>query len=255
MSNFGNIISTEPESNYLLPPGVIMPYAGTAVEAPEGWLSCNGFSYSRATYSNLYAIVGNTYGAGNGSTTFNVPDLRRKFPLGFSDVSATGTAVGNSGGSWDHTHSGPAHTHDLSNHTHTINHNHGIDQHAHTIPNHNHSVPAANFQSTTTALGLRNGAPDNETTTYFVTRTPPSDGVGARTLRADAPFDHYHQFNVPGQTTSTSSLSADLGGPTATQQHNGSSSAPSNNTSGTSGMAQTGSANPPYITLQYIIKI
>jgi microcystin-dependent protein len=249
MSTFGEIPSNEPTENYFLPPGVIMPYGGTSDTAPSGWLFCNGFSHSRTTYANLYATVGTTYGAGNGSTTFNVPDLRRKMVLGFG-TTTTGTAIGVSGGDWDHTHSGPAHTHDLSNHTHAINHNHGIEQHSHTIPNHSHSVPATNFQSTTPALGLRNGSPDSETTSFFLT-----GGTVARALRADAPFDHYHRFNAPASTTSEVSLSAGLGGPTATQQHNGSSGAPSNNISGTAGTAQTGSANPPYLTLQYIIKI
>lgn len=60
--------------------GMILPYAGTS--APTGFLLCDGSEVSRTTYAALYAITGNAYGAGNGSTTFNLPDLRSSFPLG-----------------------------------------------------------------------------------------------------------------------------------------------------------------------------
>lgn len=60
--------------------GVILPYAGTT--APTGFLLCDGSAVSRTTYSDLYAVTGDAYGAGNGSTTFNLPDLRSSFPLG-----------------------------------------------------------------------------------------------------------------------------------------------------------------------------
>ena len=57
-------------------PGVIQLYAGST--APNGWLICNGQSVSRTTYAALYAVIGTTYGAGDGSTTFNVPNLVNK---------------------------------------------------------------------------------------------------------------------------------------------------------------------------------
>jgi microcystin-dependent protein len=52
-------------------PGCVMAYAGNS--APAGWLNCNGSAVSRATYAALFAIIGTTYGAGDGSTTFNLP--------------------------------------------------------------------------------------------------------------------------------------------------------------------------------------
>ena len=60
--------------------GVILPYAGST--APTGFLLCDGSAVSRTTYSALFAITGTAYGVGDGSTTFNVPDLRSSFPLG-----------------------------------------------------------------------------------------------------------------------------------------------------------------------------
>lgn len=61
-------------------PGVTVPYAGSS--APSGWLLCNGQAVSRTTYAALFAIVATTYGTGDGSTTFNVPDLRGEFVRG-----------------------------------------------------------------------------------------------------------------------------------------------------------------------------
>lgn len=60
--------------------GVITPYAGST--APTGWLMCDGSAVSRTTYSELFSVIGTTYGAGDGSTTFNVPDLTGRFALG-----------------------------------------------------------------------------------------------------------------------------------------------------------------------------
>jgi microcystin-dependent protein len=63
-----------------VPPGAIMPYAGGS--APTGYLLCDGAAVSRATFSALFAAIGVAFGVGDGSTTFNVPDLRSRFPLG-----------------------------------------------------------------------------------------------------------------------------------------------------------------------------
>ena len=68
------------------PTGVIQMYSGTA--APTGWLLCDGTAYSRTTYANLFAVCSTTYGIGDGSTTFNVPDFRSRMPIG------AGTGIG-----------------------------------------------------------------------------------------------------------------------------------------------------------------
>lgn len=59
---------------WLVPAGSVIPYAGRTT--PLGWLSCGGQAVSRTTYATLFTAVSTTWGAGNGSTTFNVPDLR-----------------------------------------------------------------------------------------------------------------------------------------------------------------------------------
>lgn len=62
------------------PPGSVIAYAGT--DSPIGWLFCNGSAVSRTTYAALFAVLASTYGAGDGSTTFNLPDMRGRAPIG-----------------------------------------------------------------------------------------------------------------------------------------------------------------------------
>ena len=59
---------------------------------PEGWLLCNGAAVSRSTYAGLFAKIGTKYGTGDGSTTFNLPDFRDRYPIG-SGTNLTGTQV------------------------------------------------------------------------------------------------------------------------------------------------------------------
>src|SRR6056300_1274984 len=88
-----------------IPTATIVPWSNSSV--PTGFLECDGSAVSRTTYSALYAIVGTTYGAGDGSTTFNVPDLQDNVPVGKSGTKAlastgganTVTSTGNVGGS------------------------------------------------------------------------------------------------------------------------------------------------------------
>ena len=64
--------------------GFLQAYAGST--APNGWLLCYGQAVSRGTYSDLFSIIGTTYGAGDGSNTFNLPDLRGRVPVGLDNM-------------------------------------------------------------------------------------------------------------------------------------------------------------------------
>ena len=66
-----------------LPAGAVQSFAMST--APSGWLDCDGSAVSRTTYSNLFSAIGTTFGTGDGSTTFNVPDLRGEFIRGWDD--------------------------------------------------------------------------------------------------------------------------------------------------------------------------
>ena len=93
--------------------GIIHAYAGST--APDGYLMCNGQAVSRTDYAALFAVIGTTYGAGDGTTTFNVPDLQGRFPLGAGAGNGlTARAVGQKGGEETHTLTVaemPAHSH------------------------------------------------------------------------------------------------------------------------------------------------
>jgi len=88
-----------------IPTATIVPWSDSSV--PSGFLECNGAAVSRTTYATLFGIIGTTYGVGDGSTTFNVPDLQDNVPVGKSNnkaLASTGgantvTSTGNVGGS------------------------------------------------------------------------------------------------------------------------------------------------------------
>lgn len=84
-----------------LPPGSMAMFAGAA--APTGWLLCNGAAVSRTSNAALFAAIGTTFGAGDGSTTFNVPDLRGRAPIGAgTGPSLSARTLGATGGAETH---------------------------------------------------------------------------------------------------------------------------------------------------------
>lgn len=65
-----------------IPAGLVIPFAGPAENIPAGWMLCDGRSVSRSDFANLYNAIGVAWGTGNGSTTFNIPDMRGMFLRG-----------------------------------------------------------------------------------------------------------------------------------------------------------------------------
>nr|DAY73154.1 MAG TPA: tail collar fiber protein [Caudoviricetes sp.] len=82
-------VSGRPDLSALIPPGTIIHYAGRTV--PSGWLICNGANVSRTDYAALFAAIGTIYGAGNGSTTFGLPNLNGRFFEGTTYTGSVGT--------------------------------------------------------------------------------------------------------------------------------------------------------------------
>ena len=107
-----------------IPTATIVPWSKSAV--PTGFLECDGAAVSRTTYSALFSAIGTTYGAGDGSSTFNTPDLANNVPVGKSNnkaLASTGgantvsvTATGNVGGS---TANATLSTAQLASHSHS----------------------------------------------------------------------------------------------------------------------------------------
>jgi microcystin-dependent protein len=114
-------------------PGFIQDYAGTS--APTGWLECTGAAVSRTTYAALFTAIGTTWGAGDGSTTFNLPGDRYRVGRNTA-AAAVGTLQASQNKTHTHTGSGttgndsPDHTHDM---THTTGNSNQSLNHAHSF--------------------------------------------------------------------------------------------------------------------------
>ncbi len=79
--------------NAAIPSGLIMPFGNTS--APTGFVACDGSAISRTTFADLFAAIGTVWGVGDGSTTFNVPDLRGGFIRGTGSHGSENMADGN----------------------------------------------------------------------------------------------------------------------------------------------------------------
>jgi microcystin-dependent protein len=146
------------------PMGTVSLFAGAT--APTGWMLCDGTAISRATYSVLFALIGTTYGEGDTTTTFNLPDLRDKFAIGKSGTKALGTTAGSSTIGLTNL---PSHDHGGATGTESATHTH------------NCPVPAAG--GVTTYLAPQNGtgtnpiATGNASATHTHTITAAGGGV------------------------------------------------------------------------------
>jgi microcystin-dependent protein len=282
----GSLISVAPGSN-LVPLGAMMPFAGTT--APANWFLCDGTAISRVTYGGLFTVIGVSYGTGDGATTFNLPDLRQRFPLGKA-ASGTGSTLAGTGGAIDHVHTGPSHTHTGPSHTHTG------PSHTHTVADHQHSVPSLTIASesitgattggVTTSDGSHNhgGATGSHNHGFGGTTSGPSTNLEAQQALSGMPnysLDS-HTHTISGTTgDSTASVSSDgahthsipwesisgstaggstgtgtsglAGAQTTSASGTGNTGADGTENTGASGTGNTGTANAPFISVNYII--
>ena len=100
--------------------GGIVAWSGSASSLPDGYFLCDGSAKSRTTYDALYTVIGTTHGAGDGSTTFNLPDLSGRFVVGY-DSNNNIFDVADKGGSADATLVAHGHTINDPGHFHTTN--------------------------------------------------------------------------------------------------------------------------------------
>lgn len=257
----------------LIPVGALMPYAGAT--APDGWLLCNGQTPSRTTYANLFAVIGTTYGAGDGST-FGLPDPMGRAIIGVGSgsgltaralaaKSGAETVVIASGNLPTHQHTLSGHTHNLGSHTHSLqSHTHGItvdgnnfNTTGHSV-DHSHSGTSGYANTDHNHVANRSLIAQSGTNRLVVSTTTSDSGfttAGGGTVHTHATttggasVDHSHNANH-GHTASSGGPSNNTsGGPSAD------SGAPSSDTTGNGGFANTALAiMNPFLALNYIIK-
>ena len=110
----------------IIPTGIIEMFAGST--APNGWLVCDGSTVSRSAYSDLFKIIGTTYGSGNSNNTFTLPDMRGRCPIGVgTGASLTARTLGSNVGAETATLSEAnmaSHTHTTTVGTESVTHTH-----------------------------------------------------------------------------------------------------------------------------------
>jgi len=154
------------QTSAALPAGTIIPSARSAPSS--GFIFCDGAQISRSVYAALFAAIGTVYGPGDGTSSFNVPDLRGRAPIGAgAGPGLTNRGLGSVGGEENHTLSAaemPYHSHTVvdNGHSHTVNepfHSHSVSQtgHAHGVNDPSHTHMAEQIISGNQFLYVNNG--------------------------------------------------------------------------------------------------
>ncbi len=201
-----------------VPTGTIIMYIAST--APTGFLICNGSALSRTTYSRLFSLIGITYGNGDNSTTFNLPDLRGRSPLGFGQGSGlTNRNLNDKVGAETHTLTTsemPSHNHTASSaaagsHAHSAS-SAAAGYHAHSASsaaagNHTHTPSHGGYLlNSTSSFTYQNGGGILDTPTITNLNYA---GEHSHTITVDANGSHSHSVTVDAGGSHSHSITVD----------------------------------------------
>ncbi|MCR6722181.1 MAG: tail fiber protein [Chitinophagaceae bacterium] len=203
--------TTIAQEQEIIAPGTVVAYAGNT--APEGWMLCSGAAISRSTFPELFATIGTSFGAGNGTSTFNIPDLRGRAVFGLDDMGGvaanrltttfgiSGTQMGAKGGSakTEMSINGmPSHAHDFTGQSVTTSTN----SHSHIY---NDAYYAENFSGGTgnnSRIGNVNNT-DYDNNFYWRTNSN-THSTGPSSINSGS-TSHTHTFTATGNISNTGS--------------------------------------------------
>jgi len=266
----------------LAPTGAINAYAGSI--APSGWLLCDGAAVSRATYADLFALIGTTYGAGDGTSTFNVPNLKGRVAVGRDATQTEFDVLGETGGAKTHTLTTgemPSHSHtadgdltaasSLTTHSHTADgdltaasagsHDHstttdanGSHSHTGTVDSggfHDHSAPTRNTTSSTHThqSGTRFAVGATATNESDTSRNVDYGGTHTHTFTSAAAGSHAHYVAIGAGGTHGHDITGSTSATNLAHTHD---------ITGSTSLTGGGGAHnnlQPYLVVNYIIKI
>ena len=209
-------------------PGIISQFAGST--APPGYLLCDGAAVSRTTYSSLFTTIGTTYGTGDGSTTFNLPNLQNRIPVGKGSDSEFDT-LGETGGAKAVSLAAtniPAHSHTGTTDSETQEHTHGFSTSSDQAILNIHGAGSASVISGAAGSAVGSGARS-------------SYRSGGANIGGATSYDAW---------VHTHSHSGTTGGRSATHNHTFTTSSVGGNGSGVDAVNNL----QPYIVVNYIIK-
>lgn len=216
-------VYSKAEAEAIVPPGAVMYFARNT--APPGWLKCNGAAISRTAYAKLFAAIGTVYGAGDGFTTFNLPDLRGEFVRGWDDGRGVdgGRAFGSAqaGAIQSHAHTGSSASAGAHNHSGSAvaggSHNHsastgGGGSHAHTGTtstdgNHTHRNVGSNQESGGSGYPGEIGS-QSDGSWYYTGAA----GFHSHTFTTSTAANHTHTISVGTDGDHTHTLTINSGG-------------------------------------------
>lgn len=241
-------VYSKSETDQKMPTGGIcyFPFA----TAPAGWLKCNGAAISRAAYASLFAMIGTTFGVGDGFNTFNLPDLRGEFIRGFDDGRGAdgGRVLGSAQAESFRSHNHTASTDTQGSHAHAAStdtqgaHAHGggtsgvgdhihtawtdaQGDHAHTLPN-NGSVQAGSDNGgaqTPVATGFGSGrtqAPTNNAGAHSHNVGMSGAGSHSHSIGTDTQGSHAHNVNMGSAGSHAHNVTIGVNGGTETRPRN-----------------------------------